>query len=134
MKLIAAVLILVLISSCNKFPNVGKGYHLDYNSMGDIGLLDTNNTYKVYGHIMEYGFDSIFIVVSEKPRDSVVQYNDKVKTLHVRDKIFNESNFRQYWIINKVDHNIFGPFKKEEYLIKRKLLGISESLKLNRNN
>lgn len=61
-----------------------------------------------------------------------------------RDKAFAKSTFRQYWIINKkekddfnewnfmrpVPSNSHGPFTKEEFLIKRKELGVPDSLKI----
>ena len=62
------------------------------------------------------------------------------------NKAFENSTFKQYWIIDKIKEcrnigfdslnniarysNVFGPYSKEEYLIKRKELGVPEEFKL----
>jgi hypothetical protein len=59
---------------------------------------------------------------------------------------FEKSTFRQYWIINKKEKNIYsldtismlarysnvyGPFNKEKYLHMRRELNVPENFKLN---
>ncbi len=94
--------------------------------------------------IDEYIDDAVdnkeFILVDQKPLDSIFgkieeQYiNDKID--HVGRKIFpmkeliNESNIHQYWIIRKKLDYVYGPFRKEEYILKKKELGVPDNLKL----
>lgn len=135
------ILALVIMTGCKKFPDVGKGYKLDYNSRGDIGIVNSSNSYLVYGHILEYTFDSTFIIVAERPRDSVPECTESMPgtTLKKCDKAFEKSTFRQYWIIDKRQESIFdehkktysnayGPFNKEGYLGKLKELNVPKKL------
>ncbi len=61
------------------------------------------------------------------------------------NKEFEKSTFLQYWIINKRERseytldtltklarysNVYGPFKQDVYLTKKKELGVPDSLKL----
>jgi len=118
--------ILVLITSCIKFPNIGIGYKLCYNSRGDIGIVNSDNSYLIYGHILEYKFDSMFIIVSERPRDSIPECNRSM-TLTKCNEAFAKSMFTQYWIIDKRQKsvfieqsktfsNVYGPFNKAKFL------------------
>jgi hypothetical protein len=45
-------------------------------------------------------------------------------------KIF-ESNFNQFWILKVKNDSLLGPFRKAEYLKKRKEIGIPDNLKIN---
>jgi hypothetical protein len=60
-------------------------------------------------------------------------------------RAFYESEFRQYWIINKKEccrysldtiniktkySNVYGPFKEEEFWKKRNELGVSDTLQI----
>ena len=45
-------------------------------------------------------------------------------------KIF-ESDFNQFWILKVENDSLFGPFRKSEYLKKRKEIGIPDNLKIN---
>lgn len=122
--------------------NLGDDYYLDTWESNCFTLCAPNGTVLVNMHILDYNYDSKFIIVAQRPWDSVpeaksVQYG--------RDRIFNQSSFVQYWIINKkedvVSHfdtvafrgyyeNVYGPFKREEYLEEREKLGVPDSLKL----
>jgi len=141
--LIITIFALVIMTGCKKFPDLGKGYKLDYNSRGDIGIVNSVNSYLVYGHILKYAFDSTFIIVVERPRDSIPECTGTIPGMTAKkcDEAFEKSTFRQYWIIDKKREsifnenavtysNVFGPFKKEEYLRKREELNIPKELKL----
>lgn len=135
-----------MMTSCNRLsplPDIGSEYKLEYNSMNDIGIINSENSYLIYGHILDYAFDSTFIVVAERPRDSVPECTGTMPgmTLKKSQAAFEQSTFRQYWIINKKEKsefneatkiysNVYGPYKKEEYLQKREELGIPKELKL----
>ena len=130
--------------SCNKFPDLGSGYELHYNSMKDIYITKPLNSAEapsvfIYGHINDYAFDNKFIVIEEIPRDSVPGSSEL--SFDEYEKKFQSSTFRQYWIINKtIDpvfieseknySNVFGPFSKENYSKIKKTLLLNSQLKL----
>ena len=116
---------------------------MDYNSVGDIGIVNSENSYLVYGHILEYAFDSTFIIVAERPRDSIQECTGTIPGMTAKkcNETFNKSTFRQYWIIDKrqksifdentkIYSNVYGPYKKEGFIEKIKELAVSEELKL----
>lgn len=148
-KFISYFIILILLTiGCKRFPNLGDGYQLDYNGLNDISIIKCLKegdapTIFIYGHIVDYAFDSTFIIVAECPRDSVPDI--KTMTQPEYQEAFEQSTFRQYWIINKKEKseysldtltklarysNVYGPFKKHEYLRKRDELKIPHNLKL----
>ena len=81
--------------------------------------------------------------MAERPRDSVPSIETMTQPKY--QEAFEQSTFRQYWIINKKEKseysldtlskfarysNVYGPLKKEEYLQKRKELKIPKELEL----
>jgi hypothetical protein len=138
--------ILFFIVSCTNAPyDLGYGYSLTRNSRNDLAIINADNSYIVYGHILKYSFDSTFVLVVEKPRDSILECSGTVPKMTKRkcDEAFEKSTFKQYWIINKTEEsnysydsirkvaiysNVYGPYKKEEYFKKRKELGVSDNL------
>jgi len=140
---VLTIVILVIMTGCKKFPDLGKGYKLDYNSRGDIGIVNSVNSYMVYGHILEYTFDSAFVIVAERPRDSIQECTGTIPGMTAKkcDEAFGKSTFRQYWIIDKRqksifdEHtktysNVYGPYNKEGYLNKFMELNIPKELVL----
>lgn len=148
-KLIFCIGLILLMTGCENFPDLGNGYKLSYNSMNDVSIIKCLKegdapTILIYGHILDYAFDSTFIIVIECPRDSVPGVT--TMTYSEYEKAFEQSAFRQYWIINKKEEptyigftgsknnphaiysNVYGPYRKEEYLKKRKELNISNEL------
>jgi hypothetical protein len=137
-----------MMTSCSKFPDIGNGYQLDYNSMNDISIIKCLKegdapTIFIYGHILDYSFDSTFIIVAERPRDSVPECTGTMPemTKNKCDEAFEKSTFRQYWIIDKRQEsifdeykktysNVYGPFKKDDYLRKREELNVPQKLVL----
>ena len=98
--------------------------------------------------VLDYAYDSIFIIAIQRPWDYPVP---NIHTLNhsERRKEIDKITFRQYWIINKAeeckfigkseDHkydsrslfsNVYGPFQRDEYLLKLKEFGVPESLVL----
>lgn len=144
MKKFAFVFIIVIVAaSCSKYPDLGNGYKLDSDGKYTLQIINYENTVIVGSHILDYAFDSTYIIVAQRPWDSI----PNIKTLNYKksNKAFEESMFRQYWIVNKQEpnvysldtlfqlakySNVYGPFKKEEYLQKRKELGVPQEFKL----
>lgn len=134
---------LIIITGCSKYPDLGDGYKFDYDGKYTLAIVNSNNTLLINETILDYAFDSIFIIVSQRPWDSIPD----IKTLNYSEsnEAFEKSTFRQYWIINKKEKseysldsltnlaqysNVYGPFKKHEYLQKREELKIPKELVL----
>lgn len=137
-------ILILLTIGCKRFPNLGNGYQLDYNGMNDISIIKCLKegdapTIFIHGHILDYSFDSTFIVLTERPRDSVPGIETMTQPKY--QEAFEQSTFKQYWIINKKEKsefneatkiysNVYGPYNKEEYLQKREAMKVPKSLKL----
>jgi len=144
------VLLILLFSGCDRIvckyknlPDLGNGYRFETLNCKTLLIVNHNNDVMVMGLILNYTFDSTFIIVSQRPWDSI----PNIRTMKYSEatEAFEKSTFRQYWIINKKEKdvysydsisrlatysNVYGPFKKEEYLKKRKELGVPDKLKL----
>jgi hypothetical protein len=137
-------ILILLTIGCKRFPNLGNGYQLDYNGMNDISIIKCLKegdapTIFIHGHILDYSFDSTFIVLTERPRDSVPGIETMTQPKY--QEAFEQSTFKQYWIINKKEKsefneatkiysNVYGPYNKEEYLQKKEAMKVPKSLKL----
>lgn len=135
-KLIFLILLPIISQSCGKeFPDLGgNGYYLDYNDNEDLCIkqpikgMAGYDKLVVFGRIEQYAFDENFILVAEKPRDSVPG-NLNMNLQHY-EKMFNQSSFRQYYILNKKNDSLYGPFKKEKFIEIKKALNVPISLKI----
>ncbi|MFH0895816.1 MAG: hypothetical protein V2A54_15380 [Bacteroidota bacterium] len=128
---LTAFFILVITVGCSKFPELGKGYKFIYNSFDDIGIVNKNDIFVIHGGVIEYGCNDKFIIASERPRDSVPECNfQNGENMGDCNRAYNESDFFQYWIICKDNDSVWGPFKKDEFLIKRKEKGVPVYLHL----
>ena len=143
MKKLTTVLILVVTFVACGNPSLrelGNGYFLTLNPMNDYSIakpiegVSTNEAYSliIYGDIASFDFDSRFIIVAEKPRDSV----PGLKSLRYEEcqRQFKISNFRQYYILDKVSEQRYGPYKRNIFDAKRKELNVSNSLNIENNS
>jgi hypothetical protein len=93
--------------------------------------------------ILLWSWDSTFIIVTQRPWDSIP--NIKAMNYSESNEAFEKSTFLQYWIINKREKseysldtlsklarysNVYGPFKKDDYLRKREELNVPQKLVL----
>jgi len=132
---------LMIITGCSKYPDLGDGYKLDSDGRYTLQIVNFENTIMVSSCILEYTFDSTFVIVSQRPWDSIPGI--KAMNYSESNKAFEKSTFRQYWIINKKEKseysldsltrlarysNVYGPFTKNEYLQKREELKIPKEL------
>ena len=117
-----------------------------YDSSGGIDSVWLGKGSWVIGSYVDAdktNFDSTFILVAQKPLDSICECNlscfkempsyDKRSYPRCKDAL-ERSTFYQYWIINKVQDAIYGPFTKAEYLQKREELGVPEELQIKEKN
>ena len=103
MKWISCLLLLFVLAGCTKFPDIGDGYILDYNAGGDIGIINNDNTYVIYGHILEYSFNEDYIIAAERPREVVPECTGTIKGNKKKDcdRAFEGGTFVQFYIIDK---------------------------------
>jgi hypothetical protein len=139
MKILKNIFVIFILTICacsqKQGINLGQGYRFDYDPVisNDCVIIGPyENTYAITGHVLEYKFDTIFIVAEQKPREEILKntYNNAEMTLKNREKIFYESTLRFYWIINKMSDSIYGPLTKESYFQKREELKIPKELEL----
>jgi hypothetical protein len=126
---------------CEEFPDFGNGYKIDADGQYSEQLINSDNLILVDSVIIDYGFDSDFIILSQRPwgTGSTVgmNYDDT-------NEAFEKSTFLQYWIVNKKEEtassydeetkihsysNVYGPYSLQEYLQKRQELGVPAELK-----
>lgn len=146
--LLPAIVAISVIFSCGKKPDLGNGFMFEYDQRGDIYLIKTIQpgdapSVIVNGHIMDYSFDSTFIIIAERPRDSVPECSGKIQGMTKKkcDDAFERSSFKQYWIINKQRKtefdaatrkytNVYGPFHRQQMIQKIAELGVPRYLTL----
>lgn len=138
---VLSIAILVIMSGCSKFPDLGDGYKLYTDGKYTLAIINFQNTLIIKETILEYAFDTTFILVSQRPWDSI----PNIRTMNYKksNEAFEKSTFLQYWIINKklksefsMDKlskrtrysNVYGPFKKEEFLRKKEELRVPKEL------
>lgn len=120
---------LVMAASCSFWSDeeLGNGYYYlpDYEAE-DIGYCEGSTIYKsikknyfqiilIQGGILEVTKDRDFIVVGQNKQQDDLSYKTKVHF---------------YWIINKNNSEVFGPLTFDEYMVKKKDLGVPKDLKL----
>lgn len=105
----------------------------------------------IYSTVIDYSFDEQFVLAIQKPNKrghaigikfeledvySVDESESIADSLISCDSYYQEIFSRElnYWIISHKDDSLFGPYSKEEYLLKRKELGVPEELRLRRIN
>ena len=93
-----SIAILVIITGCSKFPDLGDGYKLYTDGKYTLEIINSQNTVIIKATILEYAFDTTFILVSQRLRDSIP--NIKKMNYPESDEAFEKSTFLQYWIIN----------------------------------
>ena len=91
--------------------------------------------------IVEVKFDSLFVIVHQKPLDeiwgeyftdnnNVYRRSNEPGNLTLAIKKLKESKINHYWIISKKTDDIYGPLNWNEYKHKRKELGLPKELQL----
>jgi hypothetical protein len=144
---VSTIVILAVMTSCSehKYPDLGDGYRFDNGDGSSLQIVNNDNTVIVSTEILEYAFDSTFIVLSQRPWDVPNISGIKEMTYKEHNEAFENSKFRQYWIINKKEKskysldsismiarysNVYGPYTKEEYMQKRVDLRVPKKLNL----
>jgi hypothetical protein len=133
----------IIITSCNEFPDLGNGYKFSVDGKNSLQIINSESTVMISAHVLDFSFDSTFIIVLQRPWDSIPE----IRTMNYRESniALKESDICQYWIINKQEKsiyvydslnkkvtysNVYGPFMKESYKNKKKELGVPDNLRL----
>ena len=131
--ILVSIICTLLFSSCKYklYPiDLGGNYFLGYNPNSEISIFIPYETYElnvVESTIVNYAFDSMYIVAKQKPRPEC-SFESDYKSCK---KAFKESTFVQYWIINKDTGEKLGPFSLETYRLKLDELGVTNNEFLN---
>ena len=127
------------------YPYYNKGAFVKYYSNDNIfdtvfignggtviqSFVDHKNVYS----------DNKFIVLKQKPLKDICECNDSClvykylnknaeTTYEICKDALDKSTIYQYWIIDKMKNTVYGPFKKEQYLQKRKELRVPNEIQL----
>jgi len=145
--IISTIILIGMLSNCSKkrYPDLGNGYRFETVDGNSLAIVNFENTIIIGTEILDFAFDSTYILVSHRPWDVPNIAGLKDMTYNQRNEAFENSKFIQYWIINKKENsiynldsmsqtakysNVYGPFQKEEYIKKCMDLGVPKILKI----
>lgn len=125
----------------DSLQSLRKGVFLKYISSNKIDTLFIwEGSTVINAYINDINYDSVFIIVDQKPLDSIWGPMVNIDSTPKRRKQFENarnaidylenSNTHNFWIINKKIKEVYGPMQKREYAEKRKELKIPHNLKL----
>lgn len=118
------ILIIAFSCSIERDIDIGHGYKLVVNGMDDSGIINERDHYIIYGHVLSFEIDSLYLFVADRPRDSVPE--TRGLSLKEQNKIFYSSEFVQYWIVEHGTRAKIGPFKKNMFEFICDSLGVSK--------
>lgn len=119
--------ILAIFQSCNWDNNKDLGYGFVYYPDNELILSTDGKFGEIPSTIIDYKYDSDFVVAMQKPRegDPNIRLYDYTYTYELGyDVVY-------YWIILKEQKKIIGPMTRVEFTEARKKYNVSESLILN---
>lgn len=133
------------IGSNNEKKILQNGVVLKYH-LSD-GKLDSQYSWGegtvVQSCIVKYAVDDTFFIVEQKALDDIfgelkivgneVKRNKMPSTVIEMKIMLNQSDCSKFWIINIKTNDIYGPFVFDEFVQKRKELGVSDELILKDN-
>lgn len=139
----------------NGNPREGRFFHFhDYDSV-ITQFICCDKTYYgtiVDGHINDHIADDTFVLVDQKPVDSIfgkfikIYIDNNPDNYFIRRKydtcqnyydkmtMLDLSRIHQYWIINKMTRDVYGPLSYDDYLNMKKQLGVPPDLMLKRES
>ena len=116
-------------------------FHSSQNKIDSVFIW--KGTTVIPSYIVEIKFDSLFIIVDQKPLNEIwgeyftdangtYRRSNKPNKSSLAIKKFKESKIHNYWIIRKRMDDIYGPLNWAEYIQKREELKIPKELELKR--
>ena len=152
MRILYVIFMLITLNGCDyifckyrNLPDLGNGYRFDTVDCSTLDIVDSSNTVMVGGVILEYDFDSTYVVVSRRPWPPPDVPGFDTLTYTEKNKAFENSTYKEYLILNKrqpsiysydtvsatgKDSNVYGPFTKAEFLKKLVEFNIPDSVRL----
>ena len=147
-KLIFYTVILLFVLGCSglisNHPDLGNGYKFFHEGKYGLSVVNSENTIMIKHHVLDYSYDSAFVLVIQRPFRCISGRD--TMTYSELNKAFKNSNFKQYWIIDKIQScenigfdsinqvakysNVYGPYTENEFIQKRNALGVPKELKL----
>lgn len=119
-------------------------FHITDDSIQDFFAVEGARV--ISPHINYYVEDSMYLLIDQKPLDSVLgkyvcfylsdtdlyygREYDTVNNHDARVLMMQNSDIHCYWIIRKKTADIYGPLSFDQYLTKKEELGVSKDLKL----
>jgi hypothetical protein len=153
MKNIILIIALLGITSCGiSFSDInlslGDGYYFLGEGRSQSYIYCTYNIGKpaideivIWPTVLSYDYDGNFIVVKQSPNRDVISQNltyfRDISEIKADSVILTDTLFVKmftydtcYWIINKKDKILNGPFDLSDFIQKKKSLGVSKRLNL----
>jgi hypothetical protein len=152
MRILSVIFMLITLNGCDyifckyrNLPDLGNGYRFDTVDCSTLDIVDSSNTVMVGGVILEYDFDSTYVVVSRRPWPPPDVPGFDTLTYTEENKAFENSTYKEYLILNKRQpsiysldtvsntvsySNVYGPFTKAEFLKKLVEFNIPDSVHL----
>ena len=142
---VVVLIILLSVFRCtiSSYIDLVDDYYIDTWKGQDYHFLCApNGILLITAHILDYDYDSNFIIVAQRPWNIFYNFNT---TIDEERRNFKQSKFVQYWIVTNKERcivrndsiiqlgysaNVFGPFQKEEFQHQRKEMGVPDSLHL----
>lgn len=131
-KITILLLVIIFITACNdNYPRINK-YKLIQGPRNGVCLVDTtdnpNGIMIIDEHILFYGYNSDFILLNQKPQDSIKNIKD-LNQVERKRKTY-ASPFNQFYILDIKRDLKYGPFTKQSYIKAKSELGISKDFKM----
>lgn len=125
----------------------GKFYSFHEETDSKEPFFVTEDGTIISGHVDDWIHDSVFVLADRKPLDSIFGHCQHVplpfdstsfywgrpKEPNNYNDVWNmllESPIHDFWIINQNTSDVYGPMSFEQYLAKKKELGVPEKLQL----
>jgi len=139
MRRIAIYISFIFLISCTGTDsffgkNLSGGYKFHYNELGFPTIYRDSISYKyIPTWVFDYSFNDDYIIASSKDcavcnldTEHPVEYVNYANDCY---DLLDDIEY-SYWIITHNQDSVYGPFSTEEYLIRRKVLGVPDELML----
>lgn len=126
----------------------GKFYNFRTGTDNEKAFFVTEEGFVIAGHIDNYVKTDSFLLADRKPLDSIFGPSqtlpcpfdssstyrgrpyDSCTNLKDRERQLRESHIHDFWIIDQKTSDVYGPMSFDDYLAKKKELGVPSTLRL----
>ncbi len=130
-----AIILLLPLTGCPGFKDsfvseeLGNGYVFYEEGGFPIICRDIPNRKCIPAVVKDYDYDKNYIIALQKEY-KFKRYEIEEYSIEQQYKIIDKKGKLKYWIIDKVNDSIYGPYSKDEFILKRNVLGVPKELKL----